>query len=67
MTVLKIKNGGLKEKIVEYQFAKLEENILAATKMTKEDISTLEVVCMKHSTIRQIPTFVEGQVLQNSG
>jgi hypothetical protein len=22
---------------------------------------------MKHSTIRQIPTFVEGQVLQNSG
>jgi hypothetical protein len=41
---LKIKNGGLKEKIVEgHQFAKTEENILTSTN-AKEDISTLEVV-----------------------
>jgi hypothetical protein len=62
---LKIKNGGLKEKIVEgHQFAKTEENILASTN-AKEDISTLEVFGMKHSMMKAIPTSVEGQVLQN--
>jgi hypothetical protein len=40
---LKIKNGGLKDKIVEgHQFAKQEENILVA-QMKIEDIATMVV------------------------
>jgi hypothetical protein len=44
MTDFKIKNGGLKEKIVEgHQFAKQVENTWPA-QMKKEDITLLEVV-----------------------
>ncbi|WP_369753764.1 hypothetical protein AB3G34_05870 [Flavobacterium sp. WC2409] len=65
---LKIKNGGLKEKIVEgHQFAKTGRKYSWPTQMVKEDISTLEVVWYEtfNEKSKGIPTFVEGQVLQN--
>ena len=65
---LKIKNGGLKEKIVEgHQFAKTGRKYSWPTQMVKEDISTLEVVWYEtfNENSKGIPTFVEGQVLQN--
>jgi len=65
---LKIKNGGLKEKIVEgHQFAKTGRKYSWPAQMAKEDISTLEVVWYEtfNDKSKGIPTFVEGQVLQN--
>jgi hypothetical protein len=65
---LKIKNGGLTEKIVEgHQFAKTGRKYSWPAQMTKEDISTLEVVWYEtfNDKTKAIPTFVEGQVLQN--
>ncbi|SDW50748.1 hypothetical protein [Flavobacterium degerlachei] len=65
---LKIKNGGLKEKIVEgHQFAKTGRKYSWPAQMTKEDISTLEVVWYEtfNDDTKGIPTSVEGQVLQN--
>ena len=65
---LKIKNGGLKEKIVEgHQFAKTGRKYSWPAQMVKEDISTLEVVWYEtfNDKSKGIPTFVEGQVLQN--
>lgn len=65
---LKIKNGGLKEKIVEgHQFAKTGRKYSWPTQMAKEDISTLEVVWYEtfNDKSKGIPTAIEGQVLQN--
>jgi hypothetical protein len=65
---LKIKNGGLKEKIVEgHQFAKTGRKYSWPAQMAKEDISTLEVVWYEtfNDKTKAIPTSVEGQVLQN--
>ncbi|MFT5963898.1 MAG: hypothetical protein ACI9L6_000618 [Flavobacterium sp.] len=65
---LKIKNGGLKEKIVEgHQFAKTGRKYSWPAQMAKEDISTLEVVWYEtcNDKSKAIPTSVEGQVLQN--
>lgn len=65
---LKIKNGGLKEKIVEgHQFAKTGRKYSWPAQMAKEDISTLEVVWYEtfNEDTKGIPTAVEGQVLQN--
>ena len=65
---LKIKNGGLKEKIVEgHQFAKTGRKYSWPAQMAKEDISTLEVVWYEtfNDKSKGIPTSVEGQVLQN--
>jgi hypothetical protein len=65
---LKIKNGGLKEKIVEgHQFAKTGRKYSWPAQMAKEDISTLEVVWYEtfNDKTKGIPTSVEGQVLQN--
>jgi hypothetical protein len=63
---LKIKNGGLKEKIVEgHQFAKQEENI-PQHKWLKRILVLLKWFGMKHSmTNQKDSTSVEGQVLQN--
>lgn len=65
---LKIKNGGLKEKIVEgHQFAKTGRKYSWPAQMAKEEISTLEVVWYEtfNDESKGIPTAVEGQVLQN--
>jgi len=65
---LKIKNGGLKEKIVEgHQFAKTGRKYSWPAQMKKEDISLLEVVWYEtfNNDSKGIPTAVEGQVLQN--
>ncbi|SDH11837.1 hypothetical protein SAMN04488062_104185 [Flavobacterium omnivorum] len=65
---LKIKNGGLQEKIVEgHQFAKTGRKYSWPAQMKIEDISTLEVVWYEtfNDRTKVIPTFVEGQVLQN--
>ncbi|MGO4821761.1 MULTISPECIES: hypothetical protein [unclassified Flavobacterium] len=65
---LKIKNGGLKDKIVEgHQFAKTGRKYSWPAQMAKEDISVLEVVWYEtfNDDSKSIPTAVEGQVLQN--
>jgi hypothetical protein len=65
---LKIKNGGLKEKIVEgHQFAKTGRKYSWPAQMSKEDISLLEVVWYEtfNDKTKGIPTAVEAQVLQN--
>jgi hypothetical protein len=65
---LKIKNGGLKEKIVEgHQFAKTGRKYSWPAQMKKEDITLLEVVWYEtfNEETKGIPTAVEGQVLQN--
>ncbi len=65
---LKIKNGGLNDKIVEgHQFAKTGRKYSWPAQMLKENISTLEVVWYEtfNADTKGIPTAVEGQVLQN--
>mgnify|MGYP003638265438 CR=1 FL=1 len=65
---LKIKNGGLNDKIVNgHQFAKTGRKYSWPAQMTKEDISVLEVVWYEtfNETSKAIPTAVEGQVLQS--
>jgi hypothetical protein len=65
---LKIKNGGLKDKIVEgHQFAKTGRKYSWPAQMAKESISVLEVVWYEtfNDKSKAIPTAVEGQVLQN--
>lgn len=65
---LKIKNGGLYDKIVNgHQFAKTGRKYSWPAQMKKEDISVLEVVWYDtfNDTVKAIPTAVEGQVLQN--
>jgi hypothetical protein len=65
---LKIKNGGLNDKIVNgQQFAKTGRKYSWPAQMKKEDISRLEVVWYEtfNDTSKAIPTFVEAQVLQN--
>ena len=65
---LKIKNGGLKDKIVNgHQFAKTGRKYSWPTQMKLEEISVLEVVWYEtfNDKTKVIPTFVEGQVLQN--
>jgi hypothetical protein len=65
---LKIKNGGLKDKIVEgNQFAKTGRKYSWPAQMKIEDITTLEVVWYEtfNADSKGIPTAVEGQILQN--
>ena len=65
---LKSKNGGLYDKIVNgHQFAKTGRKYSWPAQMKIEDISTLEVVWYEtfNDETKVIPTFVEGQVLQN--
>lgn len=65
---LKIKNGGLADKIVEgHQFAKTGRKYSWPAQMKLEGISSLEVVWYETYTdaIKGIPTSVEGMVLQN--
>ncbi len=65
---LKSKNGGLFDKIVNgHQFAKTGRKYTWPTQMATENISRLEVVWYEtyNDKNKSIPTFVEGQVLQN--
>ena len=65
---LKIKNGGLKDKIVNgHQFAKTGRKYSWPAQMKKESIDTLEVFWFEtfNDTAKSIPTSVEGQILQN--
>jgi hypothetical protein len=65
---LKIKNGGLNDKIVEgHQFAKTGRKYSWPAQMVKEEISLIEVVWYEtfNDKSKAIPTAVEGQVLQN--
>ena len=65
---LKSKNGGLYDKIVNgHQFAKTGRKYSWPAQMKKEEISKLEVVWYEtfNEKSKAIPTFVEGQVLQN--
>ena len=65
---LKIKNGGLFDKIVEgHQFAKTGRKYSWPAQMKKEAISALEVVWYEtfNNVVKSIPTAVEGQVLQS--
>lgn len=65
---LKIKNGGLFDKIVEgHQFAKTGRKYSWPAQMKKESISALEVVWYEtfNNEVKAIPTAVEGQVLQS--
>ncbi len=65
---LKTKNGGLYDKIVNgHQFAKTGRKYSWPTQMKKEEISRLEVVWYEtfNDDTKVIPTFVEGQILQN--
>lgn len=65
---LKIKNGGLFDKIVEgHQFAKTGRKYSWPAQMKKEAISALEVVWYEtfNNEVESIPTAVEGQVLQS--
>lgn len=65
---LKIKKGGLAEKIVEgHQFAKTGRKYSWPAQMKIENITSLEVVWYETFTAdaKGIPTSVEGQVLQN--
>lgn len=65
---LKIKNGGLFDKIVEgHQFAKTGRKYSWPAQMKKEEIETLEVVWYETFTekVKGIPTFVEATVLQS--
>ncbi|MBC5862965.1 hypothetical protein [Flavobacterium turcicum] len=65
---LKIKNGGLFDKIVEgHQFAKTGRKYSWPAQMKKEAISSLEVVWFEtfNNEVKSIPTAVEGQVLQS--
>ncbi len=65
---LKSKNGGLYDKIVNgHQFAKTGRKYSWPAQMKKEEITNLEVVWYEtfNEKSKAIPTFVEGQVLQN--
>jgi len=65
---LKSKNGGLYDKIVNgHQFAKTGRKYSWPAQMKKEDIARLEVVWYEtfNEKNKVIPTFAEGQVLQN--
>ena len=65
---LKIKSGGLYDKIVEgHQFAKTGRKYSWPTQMKKENITQLEVVWYDtfNAKNKVIPTFLEGQMLQN--
>jgi len=65
---LKIKNGGLYDKIVNgHQFAKTGRKYTWPAQMQKENIEALEVVWYEtfNDKNKGIPTSVEGQVLQN--
>jgi hypothetical protein len=65
---LKNKNGGLYDKIVNgHQFAKTGRKYSWPAQMKKESIERLEVVWYDtfNAKNKVIPTFAEGQVLQN--
>lgn len=65
---LKSKNGGLYDKIVNgHQFAKTGRKYSWPAQMKLENIDRLEVVWYEtfNEKSKAIPTFVEGQVLQN--
>lgn len=65
---LKSKNGGLYDKIVNgHQFAKTGRKYTWPAQMKKEEIARLEVVWYEtfNEKNKVIPTFAEGQVLQN--
>jgi hypothetical protein len=65
---LKSKSGGLYDKIVNgHQFAKTGRKYSWPAQMKKENISSLEVHWYDtfNEKTRVIPTFVEGQILQN--
>ena len=65
---LKSKNGGLFEKIVNgHQFAKTGRKYTWPTQMKLEDISRLEIYWYEsyNDKNKVIPTFLEGQILQN--
>ena len=65
---LKIKNGGLNEKIVEgHQFAKTGRKYAWPAQMKIENITTIEVVWYEtfNTDSKGIPTAVEGVILQN--
>lgn len=65
---LKIKNGGLNDKIVNgHQFAKTGRRYSWPAQMKKEEISTLEVYWYETFNLKNkaIPTCIEGQILQN--
>jgi len=65
---LKSKNGGLYDKIVNgHQFAKTGRKYTWPAQMKKEEISRLEVVWYEtfNEKNKVIPTFAEGQALQN--
>ena len=65
---LKSKNGGLFDKIVNgHQFAKTGRKYSWPAQMKLENIERLEVVWYDtfNDKVKVIPTFIEGQVLQN--
>ena len=65
---LKIKNGGVNDKIVEgHQFAKTGRKYSWPAQMKKENIAALEVHWFDtfNAKNKVIPTFLEGQMLQN--
>jgi hypothetical protein len=65
---LKVKSGGLFDKIVEgHQFAKTGRKYSWPAQMKKENINQLEVVWYDtfNAKNKVIPTFLEGQMLQN--
>jgi hypothetical protein len=65
---LKSKNGGLHDKIVNgHQFAKTGRKYSWPAQMKLENIDRLEVVWYEtfNEKTKAIPTFVEGQILQN--
>lgn len=65
---LKVKSGGLYDKIVNgHQFAKTGRKYSWPAQMKKENIASLEVHWYDtfNDKNKAIPTFIEGQVLQN--
>jgi hypothetical protein len=65
---LKSKSGGLYDKIVNgHQFAKTGRKYSWPAQMKKENISSIEVYWYDtfNDKIKVIPTFIEGQILQN--
>ena len=65
---LKSKNGGLHDKIVNgHQFAKTGRKYSWPAQMKLENIERLEVTWYEtfNEKTKVIPTFIEGQVLQN--
>jgi hypothetical protein len=65
---LKIKNGGLFDKIVNgHQFAKTGRKYTWPAQMKLENIEGLEVYWYEtfNEKNKVIPTFLEGQILQN--